>query len=102
MNVWTLSGLLRACAVVPALAAPAPVHIAIDRIVVHSAALEDNLEGEPADRDIVIYLPPDDARNRGKRYPVPLSTHDRISGRVGRWELWPTARYVGAMVGSGL
>lgn len=31
---------------------------AVERIKVHGKALEGNLEGDPADRDVSIYLPP--------------------------------------------
>lgn len=81
MKVWILSGLLWGCAVAPALAvqaapsASAPVPVAVDRIKVHSAALEGNLEKESPDRDVVVYLPPDYAKNKSKRYPVIYVLH---------------------------
>lgn len=46
-----------------------------EHIKVHSAALEGNLEGEPADRDVIVYLPPDYKRNTKKRYPVVYALH---------------------------
>lgn len=47
----------------------------IERIKVHSAALEGNLEGNSADRDVVVMLPPGYASNPGKRYPVVYALH---------------------------
>ena len=41
---------------------PPPVQgarpVTVERIKVHSAAIEGNLEGEPADRDVIVFLPP--------------------------------------------
>ncbi len=36
--------------------------VTVERIKVHSAAIEGNLEGNSADRDVVVVLPPDYAR----------------------------------------
>ncbi|MBO9707949.1 MAG: esterase [Caulobacter sp.] len=49
--------------------------VTIERIKVHSAALEGNLEGERADRDVVVYLPPGYAANPTRRYPVVYALH---------------------------
>ena len=81
MKVWILSGLLWGCAIAPALAAQAAppaaasFQVAVDCIKVHSAALEGNLEGESPDRDVVVYLPPDYAKTKNKRYPVVYVLH---------------------------
>ncbi|MBO9711150.1 MAG: alpha/beta hydrolase, partial [Caulobacter sp.] len=61
-------------------AAPAPIatdvgSVTIERIKVHSPALEGNLEGERADRDVVVYLPPGYAANPTRRYPVVYALH---------------------------
>lgn len=50
-------------------------HVAVERIKVHSPALEGNLEKESPDRDVVVYLPPDYAAKKGKRYPVVYVLH---------------------------
>ncbi len=42
---------------------------------VHSAALEHNLLGDPADQKIGIYLPPSYAANPDRRYPVVYLLH---------------------------
>ena len=58
---------------------PAPVAgarpVGVDHIKVHSRALEGNLEGESADRDVIVYLPPDYAANEARRYPVVYGLH---------------------------
>ncbi|MEO8113134.1 MAG: esterase, partial [Phenylobacterium sp.] len=42
--------------------APPPVAgakpVTVERIKVHSAAIEGNLEGDSADRDVIVVLPP--------------------------------------------
>src|SRR4029078_4609884 len=35
-----------------------PLKGSVDRVKVHAAALEGNLEGDSADRDVSVYLPP--------------------------------------------
>ena len=57
----------------PVVAGAAPV--IVERIKVHSQALEGNLEGESPDRDVIVYLPPDYKTNPAKRYPVVYALH---------------------------
>jgi S-formylglutathione hydrolase FrmB len=47
----------------------------IDRITVHGASLVGNLEGDSPDREVLVYLPPSYAKNRGRRYPVLYLLH---------------------------
>ena len=47
----------------------------LERITVHGRALEGNLEGDPADRPVVVYLPPSYARDTNRRYPVLYFLH---------------------------
>ena len=58
---------------------PAPVAGArpaiVERIKVHGVALEGNLEGNAADRDVLVYLPPGYNENRKRRYPVLYALH---------------------------
>ncbi|TGX56296.1 esterase [Sphingomonas gei] len=58
---------------------PAPVPGAlsatIERIKVHSPTIVGNLEGEAADRDVLVVLPPGYARSPKKRYPVLYALH---------------------------
>lgn len=47
----------------------------VDRIKVHGVSLEGNLEGDSADRDVLVYLPPSYASQPGRRYPVVYFLH---------------------------
>jgi S-formylglutathione hydrolase len=42
---------------------------------VHGKFLEGNLEGDPPDRDVSIYLPPGYDAHRDQRYPVVYLLH---------------------------
>jgi len=62
-------------------ATPAPPRVAgvkpavVETIRVHSSAVEGNLEGESADREVVVVLPPGYARHPKRRYPVVYALH---------------------------
>ena len=47
----------------------------LERIKVHGASLEGNLEGDSPDRDVVVYLPPSYAKSPTRRYPVVYFLH---------------------------
>ena len=47
----------------------------VERIKVHGAALEGNLEGNSADRDVLVFLPPGYREDRKRRYPVVYALH---------------------------
>jgi len=47
----------------------------VEKIKVHGTALEGNLEGDSADRDVMVYLPPSYATERSRRYPVLFLLH---------------------------
>ena len=49
--------------------------VAVEHIVVHGASLEGNLEGDAADRDVFVFLPPSYASNPGRHYPVVYALH---------------------------
>ena len=61
-----------------------------ERITIHGKSLEANLDGDPADRDVSVYLPPGYAQNTGQRYPVLYLLHgftdsdDRWFGLLGQ------------------
>jgi enterochelin esterase-like enzyme len=46
-----------------------------ERIKIHSAALEGNLIGDPAERDVTVYLPPSYQKNPESRFPVLYMLH---------------------------
>ena len=50
-------------------------HGTVEKIKVHGKSLESNLEGDSADRDVFVYLPPSYATNPDRRYPVVYFLH---------------------------
>jgi enterochelin esterase-like enzyme len=77
--------LASALALGPSLAAqvqtevPAPVPgakpVTVEHIAVHGKALEGSLEGDSADRDVFVFLPPSYATEKNRRYPVVYALH---------------------------
>ena len=61
---------------------------AIEHIKVHGTSLEGNLEGDTADPDVAVYLPPSYATDKARRYPVVYLLHgyggrdDTFNGRL--------------------
>ncbi len=54
---------------------PGAKAVTVERIEVHGKALEGNLEGNAADRDVFVFLPPSYATERHRRYPVVYALH---------------------------
>ena len=54
---------------------PSAKPVTVERIKVHSPALEGNLEGNAADRDVLVMLPPGYAKDPKRRYPVIYALH---------------------------
>ena len=54
---------------------PAPSPSTVERIKIHGAALEGNLEGDAVDRDVLVFLPPSYAKEKRRRYPVVYALH---------------------------
>jgi enterochelin esterase-like enzyme len=54
---------------------PGAKPVTVDHIKVHGASLERNLEGDAADRDVLIFLPPSYAKDKHRRYPVVYALH---------------------------
>ena len=79
-----IAGLLAGGLVLPAMA-QAPTHVPpvvagakpvnVERIKVHGATLEGNLEGNAVDRDVLVFLPPGYEKNAKRRYPVVYALH---------------------------
>ena len=59
---------------------PTAKPVAVEHIKVHSAAIEGNLEGEPADRDVIVFLPPSYSQDHHRRYPVVYALHGYFIG----------------------
>jgi enterochelin esterase-like enzyme len=49
--------------------------VTVERITVHGKTLEGNLEGNNADRDVLVFLPTDYATAKSRRYPVVYALH---------------------------
>lgn len=64
-----------AAAMLHAQANPARIAGTVEHVKVHGPSLEGNLEGDSADRDVTIYLPPSYATERTRRYPVVYLLH---------------------------
>jgi enterochelin esterase-like enzyme len=47
----------------------------VEKITVHGRALEGNLEGDSADRDVMVYLPPSYKTEPNRRFPVVYLLH---------------------------
>jgi enterochelin esterase-like enzyme len=56
-------------------AVPGAKQVQVEHIRVHSASIEGNLEGESADRDVIVFLPPSYATSKTRRYPVIYALH---------------------------
>src|ERR1017187_4826879 len=46
----------------------------VDRIKIHGAALENNLEGDAVDRDVIVFLPPSYATQRSEEHTSELQS----------------------------
>ena len=49
--------------------------VSVERVKIHGAALEGNLEGDAVDRDAIVFLPPSYAKEKARRYPVVYALH---------------------------
>ncbi|HZU26613.1 MAG TPA: alpha/beta fold hydrolase [Bryobacteraceae bacterium] len=49
--------------------------VLVEHVRIHGASLEGNLEGEPADRDVIVFLPPGYKTDSHRRYPVVYALH---------------------------
>jgi enterochelin esterase-like enzyme len=49
--------------------------VTVERVKIHGAALEANLEGNAVDRDVLVFLPPSYAKEKSRRYPVVYALH---------------------------
>jgi predicted alpha/beta superfamily hydrolase len=49
--------------------------VTVERIKIHGAALEGNLEKNAVDRDVFVFLPPSYSKEKRRRYPVVYALH---------------------------
>ena len=61
-------------------AVPGAKPVTVEHIRVHSAAIAGNLEGESADRDVIVFLPPGYGQDMNRRYPVVYALHGFFIG----------------------
>ena len=54
--------------------------VQVEHIKVHAPSLKGNLEGEAADRDVIVFLPPSYAISKTHRYPVVYALHGFFIG----------------------
>jgi enterochelin esterase-like enzyme len=66
---------LLACAAALASLAAIPAEARTEKITVHGPSLVGNLEGNSADREVFVFLPPSYDSNANKRYPVVYFLH---------------------------
>lgn len=58
-----------------AMAAPATAQVSVEKVRVHSPAIAGNLEGNSAEREVIVVLPSGYARDTNRRYPVVYFLH---------------------------
>ena len=54
---------------------PGAKPVTVEHIKIHGAHLEGNLEGDAADRDVIVFLPPSYEKDQKRRYPVVYALH---------------------------
>src|SRR6185312_4166274 len=61
-------------------AVPGAKPVSVEQIKVHSPAIAGNLEGESADSDVFVFLPPGYDQEKSRRYPVVYALHGFFIG----------------------
>jgi enterochelin esterase-like enzyme len=54
---------------------PGAKPVTVEHIKIHGTALDGNLEGNSANREVFVFLPPSYAKQRSRRYPVVYALH---------------------------
>ena len=54
---------------------PGAKPVTVERIKIHGASLEGNLEGDAVDRDVIVFLPPSYEKDKKRHYPVVYALH---------------------------
>ena len=54
---------------------PGAPPVSVERVKIHGAALEGNLEGDAVDRDAIVFLPPSYGKDKARRFPVVYALH---------------------------
>lgn len=74
---------------------------ALERVRVHGPALDGNLSGDDATRDVFIYLPPSYSRDTSRRYPVVYFLHGYTATAQGYVEYLDLPRSADAAIAAG-
>jgi enterochelin esterase-like enzyme len=85
----------------PANKTAAPAAGTVEKIKVHGASLEGNLEGDSPDRDVFIYLPPSYASQPNRRYPVVYFLHGYGATADAYWRLMTVPDTAGRLMSAG-
>ena len=54
---------------------PGAKPVTVEHIKIHAESLEGNMEGEPVDRNAIVFLPPSYNKDKHRRYPVVYALH---------------------------
>jgi len=73
----------------------------VEKIKVHGASLEGNLEGDPAERDVFVYLPPSYTSQPNRRYPVVYFLHGYGATADAYWRLMTVPDTASRLMGAG-
>jgi S-formylglutathione hydrolase FrmB len=73
----------------------------VEKIKVHGASLEGNLEGDSPDRDVFVYLPPSYASQPNRRYPVVYFLHGYGINAEAYWKLMTVPDTANQVMGAG-
>ncbi len=73
----------------------------MEKITVHGKSLEGNLEGDSADRDVFVYLPPSYASQTNRRFPVVYFLHGYGIGAEAYWNTMMVPQSAEAAVAAG-
>lgn len=73
----------------------------VEKIKVHGKSLEGNLEGDSADRDVYVYLPPSYTADPNRRYPVVYFLHGYGIGAEQYWNMMTVPASADHQMGSG-
>jgi enterochelin esterase-like enzyme len=71
------------------------------KITVHGKSLAGNLEGDSADRDVFVYLPPSYAASPNRRYPVLYFLHGYAAHAETYWKLLSVPAAADAAIANG-
>jgi S-formylglutathione hydrolase FrmB len=72
----------------------------VEKIKVHGKSLEGNLEGDPSERDVFVYLPPSYGSQPNRRYPAVYFLHGYGATAEAYWKLMVVPDAASKVMGS--